>query len=181
MTRSLAVIACLAFIGCPDRAMDRAAELAKKGDTRGAAIAFKQIARSDPANLAAWDQAIDLFCRELADVGECLNVLDLELELLGKVDRHRDVLGEVLERRARSRLDSGMIDAALEDVTRGLKVAPDRAAFEVLRARALLAKGDREAAKGALERAHKLDPKNPEAAQIVNELLPQDEPFGGSP
>ena len=81
-------------VGCADKPMDAAERLHASGDARSAARLYKGIAKKDPANLAAWDLAVDISCRELAEVGECLGVLDLELELLGKIDRHHAVLAE---------------------------------------------------------------------------------------
>ena len=168
--------------GCARTPIEAAEALAQAGKSAEALEAFKAIAKKDPAHLAAWDRAVALACRELVDVGECLGVLDLELELLGKLDRHHDALGEVLERRARARVEKGLLDAALDDLARAERAAPERAGVFVVRALALVARGDRAAAKVALEHAAVLDPKAPglsAAAARVEGMAADDAPFGG--
>lgn len=168
--------------GCTATPIEVADALARDGKKVEALAAFKAIAKKDPAHLAAWDRAVALACRELVDVGECLGVLDLELELLGKLDRHHDALGEVLERRARARVEQGLLDAALDDLARAERAAPERAGVFVVRALALVARGERAAAKVALERAAVLDPQAPglsAAAARVEGMAADDAPFGG--
>lgn len=167
---------------CTQTPIEAAHALARDGKKVEALAAFKAIAKKDPAHLAAWDRAVALACRELVDVGECLGVLDLELELLGKLDRHHDALGEVLERRARARVEQGLLDAALDDLARAERAAPERAGVFVVRALALVARGERAAAKVALERAAVLDPQAPglsAAAARVEGMAADDAPFGG--
>lgn len=167
---------------CAQTPIEAAEALAQRGQKAEALAAFKAIAKQDPAHLAAWDRAVALACRELVDVGECLGVLDLELELLGKLDRHHDALGEVLERRARARVEQGLLDAALDDLARAERAAPERAGIFVVRALALVARGDRAAAKVALEHAVALDPQAPglsAAAARVEGMAADDAPFGG--
>lgn len=185
MKRSFALILTVLATGaCAERTTGEAAALHQAGKVREAAVAYRAAAKADPANLAAWDGAIELFCRELADVGECLSTLDLELDLIGKLDRHRDVLGEVLERRARARLDQGLVEAALSDVERGLRAAPDRPGLHVARARAYLATGDLQRATDAVTIARKVAPADGEVLRLVDELFPdpegKDAPFGGA-
>lgn len=168
--------------GCTQTPIEAADALARDGKKVEALAAFKAIAKKDPAHLAAWDRAVALACRELVDVGECLGVLDLELELLGKLDRHHDALGEVLERRARARVDQGLLDAALDDLARAERAAPERAGVFVVRALALVARGERAAARASLERAAVLDPQAPglsAAAARVEGMAADDAPFGG--
>lgn len=172
----------VALAGCAERPLEAAEALYASGDSAGAIKAFKAIARRDPAHLAAWDRAVQIACRDKVDVGECLGVLDLELELLGKLDRHHDALAEVLERRARARIDEGLLDAALDDLARAENAAPGRAGVQVARALALVARGDRAGAVGALERAARIDPHAPGMAAVharVAGLSADDAPFGG--
>ncbi|MCB9645657.1 MAG: hypothetical protein H6730_03530 [Deltaproteobacteria bacterium] len=179
--------AAVALLGCPDRPLDEAKALAARGEHAEAGARFLAAAKADPANLAAWDGAVESYCRAAADVGRCMEVLDLELEVLGNLQRHRDALSEALERRARARLSQGMVDAALEDVARAEKAAPERAAVQVVRARALIMRGERAAAVEALERARKLDPEDREVDQVLELVpsVPEDDPdapsegFGG--
>jgi tetratricopeptide (TPR) repeat protein len=168
--------------GCPDHPLDRAIALEAAGDARGAGNLYLEVAKADPANLGAWDKAIELICRRLGDVGECTNILDLELKALGKLDRHREVLSEVLEARASERIAAGFIREALADLERAKSANPDRAPAYVLEAKALLALGQRNAAVQAIQKARDLDPHNAEANRLVEELFPRtedEEPFGG--
>jgi len=177
----------LALAGCPSSEMEDAKALAAGGRYLEAGAAFKDIARADPANLAAWDGAIDAFCRKEVRVGECMGVLDLELELLGNLDRHADALSEALDARARARLEQGLVDPALADLARAEKAAPDRAPVLVTKARALIMKGQSEAALEALYRAKKIDPSFAEADEVFRLVpkedtkphAPPEEQFGG--
>jgi tetratricopeptide (TPR) repeat protein len=167
---------------CPDRSMDDAAALQKAGRTHEAAAAYFAIAKRDPANLAAWDQAIELWCRRLVDVGQCLGVLDVEKDRLGNLTRHKDALAEVLEGRARARLDQGLANAALEDLERAEKASPLKSSVFVVRAKAMVSLGRRREAIEALTRARTLDPENEEANALIPSLpdeAPSEEPFGG--
>lgn len=175
--------------GCPSSEMDDAKALAAQGRFLEAGETYRRIARTDPANIAAWDGAVDAFCRREVRVGECMGVLDLELELLGNLERHADALSEALETRARARLEQGLVEPALADLARAEKAAPDRPPVLVTKARALIAKGDREAALEALYRAKKLDPEVAGADEVF-QLVPKppaaaepspDEQFGGQP
>jgi tetratricopeptide (TPR) repeat protein len=177
----------LALVGCPDRPLEVAKSLAAQGQHAEAGARFLEVAKADPADLAAWDGAVEAFCHRLHDVGRCMETLDLELELLGNLQRHRDALSEALERRARDRIAQGMVDAGLADLDRAEKAAPERAAVQVVRARALIMRGERAAALAALERARKLDPEDPEVDEVLRLVpsLPADDPgaptegFGG--
>lgn len=169
--------------------MEQAKDLSRQGSHPQAGELFFAIAKSDPANLGAWDGAIDSFCRKEARVGRCMDVLDYELQVLGNLERHKDALGEALEARARARLEQGLLEAALSDLDRSDRAAPGRPATLVLRARALLMQGQRQPALDALYKAKKLDP-NFEEADEVFELVPDEVPgaqrppeaaFGGSP
>ncbi len=171
-----------AIAGCPDRPLDEVRRLRAAGKSKEAATLAVRLVKLDPANLPAWDAAVEIWCTELVHVGECLNVLDLELEKLGNVQRHKDALAEVLERRARSRLESGMAQSALMDLDRAHKASPKRATTFVIRARAYATMGDRGRAVAALDTARKLNPSHPEladVAKLVPEAPPDDEPFGG--
>jgi tetratricopeptide (TPR) repeat protein len=171
----------LALAGCPDRPIDRAHALEREGKLEEAARLYVAIVKEDAANLEAWDQAIDLWCRKIVHVGQCISVLDLELDRLGNLTRHKDALAEVLEKRARARLEQGLIDPALEDLTRARKASPLRSSLYVAEARAFGMRGQRKEAVEALEQAKALDPKNQEADELAASLPGEDdEPFGGS-
>ena len=183
MTRSIAkhigfTPLILALCACPERALDGARALEASGDLAGAAAAHVEAARRDPANLAAWDGAVRLWCKELHRIDACLEVLDLELDLLGNLQRHRDVLSEALEARARARLEQGLAKSALMDLERARKAGPSRASVMVATARAYVALGAREAAVQSLEKARQLDPNNAEADQVAR-MIPAAAGFGG--
>ena len=44
-----------------------------------AALAYTMAAKADRANLSAWDGALRIWCKELARIDKCLELLDLEL------------------------------------------------------------------------------------------------------
>lgn len=158
--------------GCPDTGLDDARALAGQGEHLKAGETFLALARRDPANLAAWDGAIDSFCRKEVRVGRCMAALELELDLLGNLERHADALSEALEGRARARLEHGLVDPALADLARAEKAAPGRPGVLVVKARALLARGDREDALKALYRAKKIDPGFAEADEVFRLVPP---------
>lgn len=166
---------------CPARALDEARALEAEGHLQEAGERYVAIAREDPANLAAWNRAVDLWCRKSTNVGECMSVLDLELHVLGNVDRHKEALAEVLEARARARLQQGLVDAALDDLSRAERAMPKRASVYTARARALAARRDRDEAIAALHRARELDPQNPEIAEILAQLDAAAQPPPSSP
>jgi tetratricopeptide (TPR) repeat protein len=173
---------------CPSRDLDRARELEAEGHLREAGEAYVDIAKKDPANLAAWDAAIELWCKKSTNVGECMSVLDLELDRLGNLDRHKSALSEVLELRARARLEQGLTEAALADLDRAERAMPNRSTVFTARARALLKQSDKDAVVEALKRAKELDAANPEIEDILREMnapkpirAPSGEGFGGSP
>lgn len=151
--------------------MHEARALVEAGEYRRAGDAFLALAKADPANLGAWDGAVQLWCKDQINVGECMKVLDLELRLLGNLQRHRDALSEVLERRARARLEQGLVAAALEDLARAEKAAPERASVHAVRARAYMMQGESERMLDALRRAKRLDPKLAEADALYR-LVP---------
>ncbi|MCC7386848.1 MAG: tetratricopeptide repeat protein [Deltaproteobacteria bacterium] len=185
----LALSSVIALAACPASPFEEAERLEKADQTREAAAAFRAIAGSDPANLAAWDRAVALYCRKLIDVGECTKTLDLELRLLGKLDRHREVLSEVLEERARARLDEGLAKTALMDLERAMQAGPGRASVHSARAKVYLSLGEWEMAQQALEKARALDPNHAESQELIKLLPPEsstravgaeeDAPFGG--
>ena len=152
---------CAALYGCPDRVLEEANTALKDGRLEDAGKAFLAAARADPAHLAAWDGAISVFCKRRVHVAKCLEVLDLELELLGSIERHRNALAQSLEARARARLEKGLARAALDDLKRAEKAAPEQASIALAQARAWVMLGLREDALDALDRARTLDPKNP--------------------
>ncbi|MEM7679354.1 MAG: hypothetical protein AAF449_25555 [Myxococcota bacterium] len=160
----------LAMAGCPDTRLAEARRLAGAGHTDKAGAAFVALAKADPANLGAWDGAVQLWCNDQVNVGECMSVLDLELQLLGDLQRHRDVLSEVLERRARERLTQGMVDAALSDLDRAAKAAPERATVYTARARAFMMLGRTEAIRRALKKAKKLEPRLSEIDELYRQI-----------
>lgn len=167
-----------AISGCPDDTLDRARTLEAEGRFQEAGDLYVYLAKKDPANLGAWDGAVELWCTKQVNVGECMGVLDLELEILGNLQRHHDALSEVLERRARARIEAGMAKAALPDLDRAQKAAPERASVYCARARALIALGSAVEARAALDHAKKLDPQNTEADELYAEL-PSEAGFGG--
>jgi tetratricopeptide (TPR) repeat protein len=177
--RPAAPLALFAFLtACPSHELGRARDLEAAGKLEEAGKLYVEIAKRDPANLGAWDGAVEVFCRKLGNVGECMSVLDLELDQLGKLDRHKSALAEVLEQRARVRTEQGLVDAALADLERAERAGPPRSSLYAARARALIHLGQREPALQALERARELDPKNAEVDELVAQL-PEEETFGG--
>ncbi|MBX2812685.1 MAG: tetratricopeptide repeat protein [Myxococcales bacterium] len=162
---------CLPAFGCPENPLREAYQAQSHGQLNEAGDTFLRVARSDPANLAAWDGAIAIFCQQRVHVARCLEVLDLELELLGTVHRHRDALSLALEGRASARMDRGLAQAAIEDLARAETVTPNRANIAVLQARAWTMLGQREEALIALERAFSLDSKHPEL-DLIRAWLP---------
>lgn len=168
-----------AIAGCPSDPLAEARGLEARGERVEAAESFRRAAKRDPANLAAWDGAVRLYCEELARVGECLSTLDLELDLIGNVVRHTAAYASALEQRARARLESGMPAEAEADIERALRVTPERASLYVVRARARLARGERAAAEKDLARARQLDPAETEADEVVEILRAEPEGFGG--
>ena len=185
------LILAISLTACPDRRLQDARTLAEAGKSREAAEAFVALAKSDPANLAAWDGAIQIWCQDEIHVGQCMSVLDLELKLLGTLQRHRDALAEVLERRARARLAQGMMNAAIDDLERSVKAGPERATVHAARARVFMMQGDRARMLEALKRARTLDPNLAEVETLYG-LVPTEpgqadaEPpseagFGGEP
>lgn len=162
---------------CPDRPLAEAEAARSAARWEEAGDAYLAAARRDPALLAAWDGAVDVWCREIVHVARCLKVLDLELELLGSVVRHHDALSQSLEARARARIDQGLAEPALSDLDRAAKAAPERASVHVARARALAMMGQREPALEALKTARSLQPGIAEADEVV-EFIPKP---GGAP
>lgn len=168
------------LLGCPTDPLAEAKALEAAGELKAAARAYVRVAKADPANLAAWDRAIDIQCRRRIDVGACMGILDLELDRLGSLKRHHDALSEVLERRARARLEQGLAKAALEDLVRAKKAAPGRASVLVVEAKALATLGRADEAHRTLLKARSLDPSNEEASALFAELpKPSEERFGG--
>lgn len=176
----LALASLTALFGCPDDPLGEARRLESQGELAEAAEAFRRAAKRDPANLAAWDGAVRLYCETLARVGECLSTLDLELDLIGNVVRHTAAYATALEQRARARLESGMPAEAEADIERALRVTPERASLFVVRARARLARGERAEAEKDLARARQLDPGLAEANEVVRALHEDAESFGGA-
>jgi tetratricopeptide (TPR) repeat protein len=172
-------IALLLALGCSGP-FDAAEARERAGDLEGAAELYVALAKVDPANLGAWDRAIEIQCRRRVDVGACIGVLELELDLLGSVTRHEEALSDVLERRARARLDQGMAQAALEDLERASKASPRKASVLVARAKAHASLGDAKLARRLLDEARAIDPSNVEASALYAELpSPADDAFGG--
>ena len=159
-----------AVLACSDGPLDQAQRLSEAGRHREAGESYLAAARAYPGLLAAWDGAVDAFCNKEVRIGRCLEVLDLELSMLGPVPRHRDALSAALERRARLRLERGMVEAAFADLGRAARAGPERASVFSARARAHLARGERTAAEHALRRALLLDPGLEEAEDLVGEF-----------
>ncbi len=178
----------LILMGCTSNTVDVARRHERLGDIHRAATLYLAAAKRDPANLAAWDGAVRTRCTLGTDVGRCLGVLDLELDLLGNVVRHRDALANVLEARARARLTQGLVKSALEDLARAARAAPNRATLYTARAKAHTMLGHNAEALEALLLARKLDPHNQEANLLFREIPtqapardddPSDQTFGG--
>lgn len=171
-------------VGCPDDPLAKPRGLEARGEFAQAAQAYVDVARADPANLAAWDGAVRVACEVRLDVAACLKVLDFELEVLGSVQRHADALATSLERRARARLEQGMVEAAAADLRRAEAAAPERGVVHATWARLHLARGDVEAARRALEEARHRTPDLPELKglyQLLESAAPSDpEGFGGA-
>lgn len=159
---ALLVLTC----GCPSDPLQAARQHERAGDLDLAGEAYLQAAKADPALLAGWDGAVRIFCRQQSDVGRCLAVLDFELELLGRVERHADALAEALEQRARARLETGLVDAARSDLLRAEKVAPTRSTVHTALARVALASGQPVQARQRLERARELEPSLAELEEL---------------
>jgi tetratricopeptide (TPR) repeat protein len=156
---------------CPSNDIEKARALEREGKIEEAGELYLDLAKKDPANLAAWDGAVELYCRKHVHVGQCMGVLDLELDRLGNLERHHDALSEVLELRARARIEQGIIDAAIADLERAEKAAPKRSTVYSARARAFVHLGKMDEARVQLERAKELDPQNEEIAEVWK-LLP---------
>jgi len=164
---------------CPDKPLQKARELEAAEKKEEAAEAYATAAKADRANLSAWDGALRIWCKELARIDKCLELLDLELATLGNLSRHQDYLSEALEIRARKRIGQGLVKSALMDLKRAQKAGPARASVHVAQAIAYSAIGVRHLAIQALERARKLDPQNPEILKVARRL-PDEEGFGGT-
>ena len=181
----LVLVAAVVGAACTEVPLDRARRLSKAGRHLEAGESYLAAARAHPALLAAWDGAIDAFCTKEVRIGRCLDVLDLELSLLGPVPRHQEVLSAALEHRARLRLERGLVDAALADLERAERAGPRRATVFTARARALVARGEHTEAERAVLRALELDPDLEGARELTLELstaAPDDAPenrFGG--
>ncbi len=177
------------LLGCPDSPLEQAQAAEKAQKFQEAGEHYIAAAKAHPANLATWDGAVEIFCKKEVRVGRCLEVLDMELKLLGNLDRHVHVASGALDRRARARLDQGMVQAASSDIERAERLGPPPAPVLVTKARILLAKGDRSEAVELLVRAKKLDSQNREAETLLQELSvnpgaedpPEPEGFGGKP
>ena len=165
-------------LGCPDKPLDEARRLEESGELGKAAAAYLAAAKADRANLSAWDGAVKIWCKDLARIDKCLEVLDLELRTLGKLTRHHDFLSVALEQRAKQRMQQGLVKSALMDLKRAAKAGPLRASVYVEQARAYSALGIRHLAEQALKKARKLDPKNKDADEVAKQL-PNEEGFGG--
>lgn len=161
-TWALLAAAWTLLIACPSDPLAKARKLEAEGERAAATSAYLAQARRDPANLHAWDRAAALACND-GGVARCLQVLDLELELLGKVERHADLLAQALERRGRARLEQGLVESALEDLTRSQEVGPDRASVFAAQAKAYLMLGRRVEAR---ERLSQVELRDPELAEL---------------
>jgi tetratricopeptide (TPR) repeat protein len=180
--RFVQLCAAFSLAGCPANDIAHARELEHDGKIAEAGELYVAIAKKDPANLAAWDGAVALYCTKQVDVGECMGVLDLELQLLGNLTRHHDALSEVLELRARARIEQGLLDAALADLERAERAGAKRSTVYSAKARVLVTAGRMDDARAALERAKELDPKNGEIDELAKLLPPKNnerEGFGG--
>lgn len=168
--------ACSTLWGCPDDPLAEARKLERDRQLAEAAAAYLEVARADPAHLAAWDAAARIHCRERRSISDCLQLLDLELELLGQVERHGALLAEALEARGRARLKQGMVHAALEDLTRSQEVAPDRASIFLAQARAYLMQGRQVEAEERIRQARRREPGHPELDELESMIRPTDSP-----
>jgi tetratricopeptide (TPR) repeat protein len=162
------ILVAVTLLGCPSDPLLKARRLQDDGQLVAAAHAYLAVARRDPALLAAWDGAVDIQCRTRVDVAACLSVLDLELELLGTLQRHHDALASSLEARARARLLRGLVDAAQADLERAMAAAPDVGSIRAALARVALARGDRALARRRLREARDRDPRLPELEELFS-------------
>jgi len=168
----------LLLTACPDPEW-KALAAREKNDPEGAAARWVEIAKADRANLAAWDAAVRLWCRELARVDRCVEVLELELDLLGSLQRHQEELSVALEARARDRLKIGLVKSALMDLERARLAGPKRASVLTANAKAYALIGERSLALEQLAKARLLEPDHPEIEEVVR-ALPDEEGFGGA-
>jgi tetratricopeptide (TPR) repeat protein len=175
------VLFAVLLTACPAHPVEDGKKLEAEGRFAEAGETYLTAAKDDPANLAAWDAAIDLWCKKQINVGECMTVLDVELQLLGNLERHTEALAEVLEMRARARLENDLVDAAIEDLDRAIKAAPNRASTYVALARCQIRRGQNALALEALTKAKRIDPKQSEADELLKTLPsgPGEETFGG--
>ncbi|MEM1026279.1 MAG: tetratricopeptide repeat protein [Myxococcota bacterium] len=184
-TPIVSMLVCGLGAGCPTDPLQEAREFEKRGEFAQAAQMFLEAARSDPALLGAWDGAVRIHCEVRVDVASCLEVLDLELEVLGSVQRHADALAESLERRARARLEQGLLDSAASDLQRAEAAGPERGSVHAVWARLHLARGDPSKARRSLDAARARTPDLPELEglyQVLEAQAPSDpEGFGGAP
>ncbi|MBI2376633.1 MAG: hypothetical protein HYV07_21735 [Deltaproteobacteria bacterium] len=172
----------LCLCACPDRGIDAAKDLEQAGKLDEAAEAYRELAKNEPNNLAAWDRAVDLTCVKLVKIDACAQLLDVELELLGSIARHRDALSTSLESRARARMEQGLPDAALLDLDRAQKASPWRASVHAARAKVHAMLGHRASAEADIKKAKEIDPTLAEGDALAFELPdPDPEPgFGGT-
>ncbi len=166
VARGGALAGALAFVACTARPLDEARRLEARGELRAAALAARAAAGRDPANMPAWDLATDLFCRRLGDVGECLATLEVELDELGRLDRHALLLADALAGRARARLAIGLVEVAGQDLERAERFAVDHAPLLVARALWHRARGDERAARATLDHVLTLEPGHAEARAL---------------
>lgn len=180
MRRWLLLSFTAALIACPDRGLDRAEQALAAGRFDEAGEAYLNLARRDPAMLAAWDGAIQVWCVKQVRIGRCLEVLDLEIQKLGVVARHQKVLTRALASRAEARLRQGLFEAAASDLDRAENAGPPDAWVLRLRAEIWMAKGDPVKARAALKDAAELEPDHPDLRRLLD-ALPEDEGFGAQP
>ncbi len=165
--RAPAIAATVFALGaCTARPLDEARRLEARGEIRAAALAARAAAGRDPANMPAWDLATELFCRRLGDVGECLATLEVELDELGRLDRHALLLADALAARARARIAIGLVDVAGQDLERAERFTVDHPPLLVARALWHRARGDKRAARAALDHALTLEPGHAEARAL---------------
>ena len=180
MRLAVACVGIGVLVGCPADPLEEARRL-EELDPAASSAAYLQAARADPANLAAWDAAVRLRCEERVDVARCLDVLDLELELLGTVQRHHDALSRALEKRARLRMKRGLLEAARSDLERAKEAGPERASVRAALAKLALMLGETSAARAALEEARMRQPDHPELEELYRLLAPPREAEASPP
>lgn len=170
----------LLIAACARGDLDAARRLEAEGRLRAAGAAFQRLAESDPANLAAWDGAVRIWCRRLAAVGRCAAVLGEERARIGRVERHEAALFDALVGRAHARIDAGLIAAAADDIARAEKMRMASPRLVAAKARLALRTNAPDQARNHLQAGLNRWPDAPELQAVAQTLeTRRDQQFGG--